>query len=188
MARYSRDVGERDFTHPTYQVIWKAVATLGGPEAAADAEVWVGKLRDALESGPVPGSPTPGQVFNALAVEPPCSSGDPSPSYVAANVFRLQELPLPAVSPTSSPGSSGPTRRPRSTTGCSAAYALENQRRAARPGDGRGRLMGLLRRGPGLPDHVTRAVSGRVLASADADDGTWLVATRDALWAVGDDR
>ncbi len=46
--------------------------------------------------------------------------------------------------------------------------------------------MGLLRRGPGLPDHVTRAVSGRVLAAAEADDGTWLVATRDALWAVGD--
>ncbi len=65
---------------------------MGGPEAAADAEVWVGKLRESLDSGPVPGTPTPSQVFNALAVEPPRSSGVPSPSYVAANVFRLQEL------------------------------------------------------------------------------------------------
>jgi hypothetical protein len=33
---------------------------------------------------------------------------------------------------------------------------------------------------------VTRAVSGKVLAAAEADDGTWLVATRDALWAVAE--
>ena len=46
--------------------------------------------------------------------------------------------------------------------------------------------MGLLRRGPGVPDHVARAVSGKVLAAAEAEDGTWLVATRDALWAVGE--
>ena len=92
VARYSADLGEHDFTHPTYHAIWEAVSALGGPEAAVDAEVWVGKLRDLLESRPAPGTPTPSQVFNALAVEPPRSTGTPSPAFVAANVFRLQEL------------------------------------------------------------------------------------------------
>ena len=47
--------------------------------------------------------------------------------------------------------------------------------------------MAFLRRGPGLPDHVARAVPGKVLAAAEADDGTWLVATRDAWSPVTPD-
>ena len=47
--------------------------------------------------------------------------------------------------------------------------------------------MAFLRRGPGLPDHVGRAVQGKVLAAAEAEDGTWLVATRDAWWSVAAD-
>jgi DNA primase len=93
VTRYSADVGDNDFTHPTYRAVWEAVAALGGPGAASDAEVWVGKLRDALASRPWPAEPTPIQAFNALAVEPLLSgSQDPAPAYVAAHVFRLQEL------------------------------------------------------------------------------------------------
>jgi hypothetical protein len=47
--------------------------------------------------------------------------------------------------------------------------------------------MAFLRRGPGLPDHVSRVVQGKVLAAAEAEDGTWLVATRDAWCAVTPD-
>ena len=47
--------------------------------------------------------------------------------------------------------------------------------------------MAFLRRGPGLPDHVARVVRGKVLAAAEAEDGTWLVATRDAWSPVAPD-
>jgi hypothetical protein len=42
-------------------------------------------------------------------------------------------------------------------------------------------------RGPGLPAEVRRTVAGRPLASAQAQDGSWLVGTRDALHVVGGD-
>ena len=92
VSRFSGDVGENDFTHPTYRAVWEAAAALGGPGAAPETEVWVAKLRDALESRPAPGVPTPLQALNALAVEPLLAAKDPAPSYAAANVFRLQEL------------------------------------------------------------------------------------------------
>jgi hypothetical protein len=47
--------------------------------------------------------------------------------------------------------------------------------------------MAFLRRGPGLPDHVARVVRGKVLAAAEAEDGTWLVATRDVWSPVAPD-
>jgi len=92
VARFSADVGENDFTHPTYRAVWEAVAALGGPGAASDPDVWVGKLRDSIDARPAPGVPTPLQAFNALAVEPLPASAEPTPSYAAANVFRLLEL------------------------------------------------------------------------------------------------
>ncbi|WP_148575654.1 hypothetical protein [Nocardioides caldifontis] len=47
--------------------------------------------------------------------------------------------------------------------------------------------MRLFGRGAELPAEVRAAVRGRPLASARAEDGTWLVGTRDALFVVGDD-
>jgi len=45
--------------------------------------------------------------------------------------------------------------------------------------------MGLFSRGPELPTEVRTTVRGRPLAAACAEDGTWLVGTRDALFVVG---
>jgi hypothetical protein len=42
-------------------------------------------------------------------------------------------------------------------------------------------------RGTEVPREVRAAVTGRVLAAAEAADGTWLAATRDALHFVGGD-
>jgi hypothetical protein len=42
-------------------------------------------------------------------------------------------------------------------------------------------------RSSGVPDVVRAAVRGRLLAATQAEDGTWLVATRTALHAVGDE-
>jgi hypothetical protein len=42
----------------------------------------------------------------------------------------------------------------------------------------------LFSRGPSLPEPVREAVAGKVLASADSADGTWVVGTRDALFVV----
>ena len=47
--------------------------------------------------------------------------------------------------------------------------------------------MGLFRRGPEVPDQVGAVVSGRALAACESGDGTWLVVTRDAWWAVSTD-
>ena len=44
--------------------------------------------------------------------------------------------------------------------------------------------MGLFRSGPDLPPVVRSGVRGRPLAAAEAEDGAWLVGTRDALQAV----
>jgi hypothetical protein len=47
--------------------------------------------------------------------------------------------------------------------------------------------MRLFGRGPQVPAEVRSAVGGRPLASACAEDGTWLVGTRDALFMEGAD-
>ncbi len=46
--------------------------------------------------------------------------------------------------------------------------------------------MRLSRRGPEVPAHVRAAVSGRVLAAAQAGDGRWLAGTRDVFHVVGE--
>jgi DNA primase len=86
VGQAAKDVDAQDFTHPTYRGVWEAVAGLGGPAAATTPEVWVGKLRDSVAAGPVL------QALNALAVEPLRSTKDPDAGYVAAHVYRLQEL------------------------------------------------------------------------------------------------
>ncbi len=93
VGRYSADLGDNDFTHPTYRAVWELVAALGGPAAAPEPDVWVGKLRDAVVSQAGDDSAHPVvRAFNALTVEPVLAAGDPTPAYAAAHVFRLQEL------------------------------------------------------------------------------------------------
>ncbi|CAA9353510.1 MAG: DNA primase [uncultured Nocardioidaceae bacterium] len=75
-----------DFTHPTYRGVWDAVSACGGPSAAPDSEVWVSKLRENVSAEPV------ARALNALAVEPLLSTKEPTAGYVAAHVYRLQEL------------------------------------------------------------------------------------------------
>jgi DNA primase len=82
----TRDVDADDFTHPVYRAVWEAVAACGGPTAAPATEVWVSKLRDTVEDGPV------AHALGALAVEPVLTAKDPDRGYVNAHVFRLQEL------------------------------------------------------------------------------------------------
>jgi len=82
----AKDVDGDDFTHPTFRAVWEAVAALGGPGAAPDNDVWVSKLRQAIADESV------AHALNALAVEPLLSDKEPDAAYVAAHVYRLQEL------------------------------------------------------------------------------------------------
>ncbi len=84
VGRTAKDVDGDDFTHPTYRGVWEAVVACGGPASAPGGEVWVAKLRD---SG---SDPAVGQALSALAVEP--VKKEPTAEYVAAHVFRLQEI------------------------------------------------------------------------------------------------
>ncbi len=82
----TRDVDGDDFTHPAYRAIWEVVAACGGPTAAPATEVWVSKLRDGVDDGPV------AHALGALAVEPVLTAKEPDRAYVNAHVYRLQEL------------------------------------------------------------------------------------------------
>jgi DNA primase len=82
----ARDVDGDDFTHPTYRAVWEAVTACGGTVSAPSGEVWVAKLRDTVEPGPV------AQALGELSVEPVHTAKEPDRGYVNAHVFRLQEL------------------------------------------------------------------------------------------------
>ena len=86
VGRTARDVDADDFTHPVYRAVWEAVIVCGGPVDAPSGEVWTTKLRAAVEDGPV------AQALGALTVEPLLSAKDPDRAYVAAHVYRLQEV------------------------------------------------------------------------------------------------
>ena len=86
VGRMAKDVDGDDFTHPTYRAVWDAVTGCGGPATAPGGEVWVAKLRDSVTD------PAVVQALSALAVEPLLSSKEPTAAYVAAHVFRLQEV------------------------------------------------------------------------------------------------
>jgi len=85
VGRMAKDVDGHDFTHPTYRRVWEAVVACGGPAGAPSGEVWVAKLRDS------DADPVLSQALSALAVEP-LLSDEPTTAYVAAHVFRLQEI------------------------------------------------------------------------------------------------
>ena len=82
----AKDVDGADFTHPTYRAVWEVVTACGGPADAPDGEVWVAKLRDSISD------PAVAQALSALAVEPLLSTKEPDTAYVAAHVYRLQEV------------------------------------------------------------------------------------------------
>ncbi len=86
VGRMAKDVDGDDFTHPTYRAVWAAVTARGGPADAPGGEAWVALLRDGVTD------PAEAQALSALAVEPLLSSKEPSTAYVAAHVFRLQEV------------------------------------------------------------------------------------------------
>jgi DNA primase len=86
VGRTARDVDGDDFTHPTYRAVWQAVTACGGPAGAPAGEVWVSKLRDALDDEEAV------RALSALAVEPVRTAKEPDHAYVSAHVFRLQEL------------------------------------------------------------------------------------------------
>jgi DNA primase len=86
VGRMAKDVDGDDFTHPTYRAVWDAVTACGGPASAPGGEVWVSKLRDSVSEQAVV------SALSALAVEPLLSSKEPTTAYVAAHVYRLQEL------------------------------------------------------------------------------------------------
>ncbi len=86
VGRMAKDVDGDDFTHPTYRGVWEAVVACGGPAGAPGGEVWVSKLRDSVSD------PAVAQALSALAVEPALSAREPTAAYVAAHVFKLQEV------------------------------------------------------------------------------------------------
>ena len=83
----ARDVGANDFTHPTYRTVWELVAASGGPTAGAKQGAgWAGQLRgDASDAAA-------SSAISALGVEPLLTAKEPDAAYVAAHVYRLQEL------------------------------------------------------------------------------------------------
>ena len=93
VAPVAADLGDNDFTHPVYQLVWDTVAALGGPAAAPEPDVWVDKLRDSLLGQFDDNHSHPAvRAFNALAVEPVLAAKEPDQAYAAAHVYRLQEV------------------------------------------------------------------------------------------------
>jgi DNA primase len=93
VAPVAADLGDNDFTHPTYQAVWDTIAAFGGPAAAPEADVWVDKLRESLLGQFDDDHTHPAvRAFNALAVEPVLAAKEPDQAYAAAHVYRLQEL------------------------------------------------------------------------------------------------
>ena len=87
------DLGDNDFTHPTYRAVWHLVTELGGPSAAPEPDVWVAKLRDSVSApSEERDASAVGRALNELVVEPVRASGEPDEIYAAANVYRMQEL------------------------------------------------------------------------------------------------
>jgi len=84
VGRMAADVGTNDFTHPTLRSVWELVEKNGGP-SAADAG-WAARIRsDAAD-------PVVQSAISALGVEPLKTAKEPDAPFVAAHVYRLQEL------------------------------------------------------------------------------------------------
>jgi DNA primase len=84
VASITKDVGENDFTHPTYRAVWTLVERAGGILSAGPD--WAGRLRDLASE------PAVAAALSALAVEPLPSKKGADEAFVANTVYRLQEL------------------------------------------------------------------------------------------------
>jgi DNA primase len=84
VGRAAADVGANDFTHPTYRSVWELVEKNGGPTAADQA--WAGRIRADATDAVVQ------SAVSALGVEPLLTAKEPDAAFVAAHVYRLQEL------------------------------------------------------------------------------------------------
>jgi DNA primase len=84
VASVTKDVGENDFTHPTYRAVWGLVERAGGIVTAGPD--WAGRLRDLTPDQAV------AAALSALAVEPLLSRKGADEVFVANTVYRLQEL------------------------------------------------------------------------------------------------
>ncbi len=80
------DLDDDDFTHPTCAAVRRAVAAVGGPQAAAGAPDWLDRVRDKAED-----EATSAAVV-ALAVAPLRVSGDADRRFAVALLARLREL------------------------------------------------------------------------------------------------
>ncbi|MGI8524351.1 MAG: DNA primase [Nocardioides sp.] len=83
-GRVAVDVGGNDFTHPTYRTVWELIVSAGGLGAATPS--WASTVRDRAAD------PAAASVISALSVEPLLSAKGADEAFVAANVYRLQEL------------------------------------------------------------------------------------------------
>lgn len=86
IGRTTADIGENDFTHPTYRGVWAAVSAAGGPSAAAGDPSWGSRVRDAAAD------PAVSSAISALGVEPLKTAKEPDAPYVLLHVVRLMEL------------------------------------------------------------------------------------------------
>jgi DNA primase len=86
VGRAIAGVGPDDFTHPTYRGVWEAVVAAGGPSAGASDPGWAQRIRSGAAE------PTVSSAVAELAVEPLMAAAEPTVAYVAAHVYRLQEL------------------------------------------------------------------------------------------------
>jgi DNA primase len=85
IGRTTADIGDNDFTHPTYRAVWELIAAAGGPVAGDGDPGWASRIRDAATD------PTAAAAISELTVEP-IPGKEPDAAYVAHHVFRLLEL------------------------------------------------------------------------------------------------
>ncbi|MCW2832161.1 MAG: primase [Nocardioides sp.] len=86
VGRVIEGVGPHDFSHPTYRGVWEAVAAAGGPAAGAKDNGWSTRVRSSAAD------PAVSSAISELGVEPVLTPAEPTPTYVAMHVYRLQEL------------------------------------------------------------------------------------------------
>jgi DNA primase len=86
VGRTTTHVTTGDFTHPTFQGVWEAITSAGGPADGASDPGWASKVRAAATE------PAVVAAITELAVEPVRGTTDPNPTFAVAYVYRLQEL------------------------------------------------------------------------------------------------
>lgn len=86
VGRVINGLGPDDFSHPVFRAVWEAIAAAGGPAAGAEDGGWSTRVRSSVTD------PHVSSAISELGVEPVLTPAAPPPSYVAAHVYRLQEL------------------------------------------------------------------------------------------------